>query len=332
MQRLAKFAFFLTGMLVDSFTLNSILKHAQSEIGRTPMHNQLNMIDPSHFNFKITSPSQASSIDYQIFPSQLLVSSNPNVEAEVFADIAHLVLDFATVFASDTIKLRALIFAGRICSILADYVPDHSMTFDEVVFQTAMLAIAGNKLFKTVIPALYALSRIQEKSSFHDLKIYRTTFHPAGFSYLDYHIISSALEWVDLHAGSTYVEKDFPCLFLIYHGQVNTTNGEIISRQKGKRAVKMIGDLSTARLFQKNKVKQEIQSNEHINTRLKIQAGPHGAKILRINIKELLRIVQENDTLIDSTKNLIFNAIEEKFQEENPTQLLITEKDVQMSP
>ena len=321
MQYLVKILLFLTGMMfVDAFTSNSILKHAHNEIGNNPIQTDLKMIEPPSFNFDIPSPSKSFSEHQIFFPSQLIVSSHQNVEAEVFADLAHLVLDFATFFAADTIKLRALIFTGRLFSILADYVPDHSMTFDEVLFQTTMLAIAGNKLVKTVIPALLALTTIQDKSSFQDLKIYRSTFQPAGFSYLDYHIISSALEWVDIQAGSFYVEKDFPCLFLIYHGQVNTTNGQIISRQKGMRAVKMVGDLSTGRLFQRKKINQETTSKEPSSTRLTLQAGPNGARILRINVKELLSIVRENETLIDSTKNLIFNAIEEKLIEESAPQ------------
>ena len=320
MKILGKCALFLKLAFVDSFLSQ---KFAQNNIAHHRTQTYFEMKQQNLIEFKVSTAS-GELASFQDLPSQMMVSSNPNMEAEVFADIAHLALDFATIFAADTIKLRALIFVGRLCSILADYVPDHSMTFDEVVFQTTMLTIAGTKLYKLAVPALSALSTMNEKSSFQDLKIYRSTFQPAGFSYLDYHIISKSFEWVDLHANAALVEeeKDFPSLFLIYQGQVYTTNGETISRQKGNKAIKMIGDLSIARLFQKNQFKmvtQEINFSKPTRMGLTLQAGPNGAKILRIKMRDLLRIVQEDEILIDSTKNLLFNAIEEKLVDGNKT-------------
>ena len=49
-----------------------------------------------------------------------IISSEEN-EAQFCRDIAHFCLDVATVCSPDTMVLRLLIFCGRICSILSDY-------------------------------------------------------------------------------------------------------------------------------------------------------------------------------------------------------------------
>ncbi len=69
--------------------------------------------------------------------SQLIATSgtNESIEAEIFGDLAHLFLDFATFFSPDTVVLRLFVVCGRIFSILSDYIPDGEMAPDEAFIQ-----------------------------------------------------------------------------------------------------------------------------------------------------------------------------------------------------
>ena len=71
----------------------------------------------------------------------IAVPADNNVQAEVFADLAHIFLDLATFFTPDTIILRLFVVIGRMFSILSDYIPDQKMTPEEFLFQCKLFNI-----------------------------------------------------------------------------------------------------------------------------------------------------------------------------------------------
>jgi hypothetical protein len=71
---------------------------------------------------------------------------DPNMEAEVFANMAHLALDFTSTLKSSKTLLRRTSVIGRVLVILADCAPDHSMHSEELVFQLFMLGVAMKNL------------------------------------------------------------------------------------------------------------------------------------------------------------------------------------------
>ena len=71
----------------------------------------------------------------------ITVPADNNVQAQVFADLAHIFLDLATFFSPDTIILRLFVVIGRMFSILSDYIPDQKMTLEEILFQCKLFNV-----------------------------------------------------------------------------------------------------------------------------------------------------------------------------------------------
>jgi hypothetical protein len=99
------------------------------------LHSPLLRTTMSSLQLIIMSPTSSS--------STLL---DPNMEAEVFTDMAHLALDFTSILKSSKTLLRMTSVIGRMLVILADYVPDHSIHPEELVFQLFMLGVAIKNL------------------------------------------------------------------------------------------------------------------------------------------------------------------------------------------
>ncbi len=71
----------------------------------------------------------------------IAVPADNNIQAEVFADLAHIFLDLATFFTPDTIILRLFVVIGRLFSILSDYIPDQKMSPEEFIFQCKLFNV-----------------------------------------------------------------------------------------------------------------------------------------------------------------------------------------------
>jgi hypothetical protein len=72
---------------------------------------------------------------------------DPNMEAEVLTDMSNLLaLDFKSIMNSSKALLKMTSVIGRVLVILADYVPDHSIHPEELVFQLFMLGVAIKNL------------------------------------------------------------------------------------------------------------------------------------------------------------------------------------------
>ena len=256
----------------------------------------------------------------------ILVSSEQNHEAQFYGDLAHLILDFLTFCTADGIAIRLLIFLGRICSILSDYVPDHQMTYDELVFQSTMLTTSISMLLKKVSTTV---SSLDATTSFKDKRIYKVMFSPAGFTWIQYKTLlsTSALQWVYYDPGMR-IDHDYS-LLITYKGEIEQVNG-------GSKFVErygVIGDLSQVPQFsessldrrkslkdvdnRKNDYKnQQGQDHERI-----LRAGKEGLTLLQIDMKKLFEHGSEDEKISESTKNFYFNAIQNVlilYSEESP--------------
>ena len=81
----------------------------------------------------------------------------PTLEAEVLTDLSHVSLDLASLFlGSGVLVLRLAAVLGRLCSIGADYLPDHKMLPEEMIFQSFMLLLAFGGLVQSVLPSILA--------------------------------------------------------------------------------------------------------------------------------------------------------------------------------
>jgi hypothetical protein len=126
--------------------------------------------------------------------------SSPLVEAHVLSDVAHLTLDLATFFGPAKLAIRAAAVLGRIAAMGADYLPDHSMLPEELVFQVGMLGIAWVALVKSAMPVV--LSVVASNITLRDGKAFTLLFGPAGMTWPQYKALSvTALDWVTIEPG-----------------------------------------------------------------------------------------------------------------------------------
>jgi hypothetical protein len=90
-----------------------------------------------------------SSLQLIIMPPTSSASTllDPNMEAEVLTDVSNLLaLDFKSIMNSSKALLKMTSVIGRVLGIFADYIPDHSIHPEELVFQLFMLGVAINNL------------------------------------------------------------------------------------------------------------------------------------------------------------------------------------------
>ena len=59
--------------------------------------------------------------------------SSPDVESEFLEDMAHVALDFAGIFRPSKSTMRLFSIGGRLMSLMADYLPDHSIRPEELL-------------------------------------------------------------------------------------------------------------------------------------------------------------------------------------------------------
>ena len=98
-------------------------------------------------------------------------SSDPSLEAEVLNDVGHVFLDmFTFVTKEGSMIARLLAVIGRLAFIASDYIPDHVIRPDELVFQMSMLAIASARLSQGLLPV--ASSMLSSSSSIREKKAY----------------------------------------------------------------------------------------------------------------------------------------------------------------
>ena len=61
------------------------------------------------------------------------VMSSPDIESEFLEDMAHVASDFAGIFRPSKSTMRLFSIGGRLMSLMADYLPDHSIHAEELL-------------------------------------------------------------------------------------------------------------------------------------------------------------------------------------------------------
>ena len=74
----------------------------------------------------------------------------PEIQAEVLTDMAHVTLDFSTFFRPNKAALRLLTVFGRLSVLTADYLPDHSILPEELAIQLFLLGVSTREIVKSV--------------------------------------------------------------------------------------------------------------------------------------------------------------------------------------
>jgi hypothetical protein len=242
------------------------------------------------------------------------VVSNSNVEVEVFADLSHILLDFGTMFSPNTLLLKLFVLCGRVFSILSDLTPDGSITTDEFLFQSCMLALSSYNVINMIMPLIRSTS---QTTSFQDRRIYQSIFRPIGFTWSQFKflIANGSFEWVDISPKSTLIETK-ENLLITYRGTISRKSprkqdSQVYGQRIGRCSHDFIGDLTSTK-----EIVDSYGTNYKQNLILQEDADPQilttdndRVLLLRINTERILQSAQK-DPLIDyATKNLFFHAV-----------------------
>jgi hypothetical protein len=256
---------------------------------------------PLHMTFDPSSLMIASPIFSAAF-SPATTPLDPFVEAEIFSYAAHVALDCASLMGPETIAIRALAVLGRIFVMASDYVPDHTMLPDELIFQLAMLCISSVTLARSVAPMLTL-----KETTMRDRKSYASLFRPVGVTWMQFKVLSAVvLEWVEMAPGAIITTDEMlesgehQDLYWLYQGQIQIqSKGEAPQTISGKTA-HLLGDLTFA-----------CRSTKKIDYPMTTaKAGQNGATLLRLDTLKLKKMMRQDDNLDKAVRNMLLDGMQ----------------------
>ena len=77
-----------------------------------------------------------------------LAASTPEGESQILSDAAHLAMDFSGIFRPSKSTMRLYSIGGRLLGLLADYIPDHTIHFEELAIQVFFICLTGQELLE----------------------------------------------------------------------------------------------------------------------------------------------------------------------------------------
>lgn len=227
----------------------------------------------------------------------------PATEAEIFTDLAHVGLDLLTFASPGRVLLRLGILCGRIFAMAADWIPDHNILPEELVFQSVMLLVAWVGLVNTLLPLLFANSKV----SVRDGKAYRRLFESTGMSWSTFKSMAVlALDWVSVEANQTISpSEDF--VYWLYSGNltINDNLDHVVAHKTNGSKL----------LFERNLLKRMERKGAYWDQapELNIQAGQEGATLLRIHVKPLTEMMNNDPDVAEAIRALLFRSTHEKL-------------------
>jgi hypothetical protein len=324
-------------------------------------NTQLNLFrnDPDLVT-KLTSPLAAGALALPIvlaFAASLLegtsltaltsIMSSPLIEAEVLNDMA-LTLDLARFFGPANLTIRVAAVLGRIAAMGADYLPDHFMHTEELVFQCFMLGLAWMALVKSAMPVV--LSIIASNITLRDGKAFSLLFGPAGMTWPQYKTLSATtLDWVTIGPGEIVTSDELSSLdavnadthidkyiYWLYAGETvvesqgknlhNVTRlvGGSTTSLKQDAGRGLLGEMRLLRYMQgkergsrvdKRKAKNNKRDiiNTKSYTRTTVKAGDGGATLLRIHTSNLVMLMDQDVDLAHAMRSLLFHGMHAKL-------------------
>lgn len=298
---------------------------------RTTQRLSMYLDGSEHALAHLVAPVMTSTI---AIPSGSLLSTassaliDPAVESELFNDFAHVGLDLSTFVRPATVLLRLSIVIGRICAILSDYLPDGTMNPEEVVFQSLMLIVAAGACLQSFLPLVLAATA---KMTYRDGRAYSKMFQPLGITWTQYKaMVAVALDWVQVEPHE-YVTKqqqdknetDNQYMYWLYAGdaQLRCSSGKYIQNvtASGSGYNGLFGELQFAQLLDKTSSSSTGTTSKSPD----IQAGGTGATLVRIHVKKLRMLMDQDEKLAEAIQSLLVKGMQEKlsaFMEQDSNQ------------
>jgi hypothetical protein len=231
---------------------------------------------------------------------------DPIVEAELLTDVAHIALDCTTFLGPDTIAIRLVVILGRIFAIGADYLPDHKIFPEEVIFQAVMLAISSIGFIESTLLTLRARSA---NTTIRDGRVYIKTFSRAGTTWKQYKTMSaiSALEWMEVESGKIILsgEANHDYFYFLYDGAVTVqhSQGQDLGNYFKHH---LVGEMNFVCHL------DGLESDEEL-PKTTIKAGDEGATLLRIHSSKLIKLMKNDHNLAKSIRSWIIMDMQQKL-------------------
>eukprot|EP00977_Amphora_coffeiformis_P030313 scaffold46144_cov199-Amphora_coffeaeformis.AAC.1 len=246
-----------------------------------------------------------------------LPTPNPFVVGEILTDLSHVFLDLITLWGPNAVVVRLFAVIGRVFCVLADFVPDHAMNPEEVVFQGFMLAVACTGLFQVMLPQIWSRF-LAPKPTLRDGKAYAAWGKPAGMSWDQYKVLTvSALEWKELAPGETLDtaidrDKNRTTLYWLYKGEARVERG---SSGKGKSQVirRTTGRLRQVDGAQKVDLASFQTSSPDTEKPATITAGPQGATLLMCHADRLKALMRHDTSMKDVWKVILWQGLQDQL-------------------
>ena len=272
---------------------------------------------------------------------------DPLLEAEVLNDMAHVALDMFTVFGPARLVTRLAAIIGRVCAMLADYVPDHKVLPEELVFQSIMMLLACWGLLQALLPMLLAAVLVPTGPStlLRDGKAFAALFQPSGVTWSQFKAMRAlCVDWMEVepHAmitpqhdedgnGGVDVDDNGDCVYWLHRGQANVLSND------GRKVVSRIEVGTTTPSYKVPAGRRLLGETRLLTTTTKlsgirfatatatatastnrpsshqIQAGPNGATLLRIRPRKLRLLLQADPSLAEAWRTLVVSSLHDKL-------------------
>lgn len=263
--------------------------------------------------------------------TKLLYSFDPDtlIEAEVLNDLSHLALDFTTMLGIGGLSARVANVVGRLLLMASDFLPDHQIRTDEMIFQLPMLLIAFHAMAEAATPVLLSSLRAKPPPSARDGRAYKTLFAPAGFTWSKFKCVRHhSLEWTEVAPGSIIASDELSndqrtdgCgkyAYWLYRGEVEIhSNLELvhtIQRRFNDSRPAGIGLIGEDRLFDSLNIFRYSQRKQDGRSRyaMTAKAGETGATLLRIDVSKVAQMAHSDEELAHAMRLLLLWGMQEK--------------------
>lgn len=341
-------------LLIDmllQYTATPPSKEGEGVFSRTIGTNALSKVLPIAFLTKaFTTPTAAFGLTGTTMVTTAAAAGSilghpadvVTVETQVLNDLSHIGIDLAAFFIPSLLLLRIAAIVGRICTITADYIPDHVIVPEELVFQIAMLCLACSGLIKSAL--IPAAASVYNATSVKDGRAFGSIFQPAGTTWSQYKALSvcGALEWITLEAGDTVKlssscsdeslsnEDDEQFMYWLYTGDVavKTDSDELVyaisSGKKsssslhrgllgGQHLLQRVGKSTKPQTVRGSSKYHRDQTAKSIVSGSRVSVTSTTATLLRINTSRLQMLMDLDPTLAESMRTMVFQGIEAKL-------------------
>ena len=256
---------------------------------------------------------------------------DPLFEAEVLTDVSHIALDLVTFLGPARLGIRVATIVGRVLAMAADYLPDHKMLPEELVFQVFMLTIAWIGLFKTALPM--TMAHLNSNVTVRDGKAFQVLFGPTGMTWQQFKAMTAVcMDWVTVGPNEVICDSGSDYVYWLYKGEIvaqdetkQSTLFNITRRADCPASFKqdvgkgLFGEehlIDDVEKFGSRKKKPKVQTTTDVprNETHTVRAGPSGATLLRIHRPNLKVLMKSDEELTESIRTLVLYGMRDKLK------------------